>query len=115
MTAGTYTLSFYVGNVIAPAGNLGTQSTVDLWLNSTFVQSFTNTGSGGAGINWQQFSHTFGASGLTSIEFRNADVSGDHLNGLDGVFLTTVPEPSSVAMSISGLLLLGVWRRRRPS
>jgi hypothetical protein len=71
LAPGIYTLSFYVGNVVAAAAGLGTQSTVDLWLNSSFVQSFTNSGSGGAGINWQQFSHSFNAGGLTSIEFRN--------------------------------------------
>lgn len=114
LAPGSYTLSFYVGNVIAASAGLGTQSTVDLWLNGSFVQSFTNSGAGGAGINWQQFSHTFSGSGLTSIEFRNADGASDHLNGLDGVVLAAVPEPSTVAMSIAGLLLLGARLRRRP-
>ena len=114
LAPGSYTLSFYVGNVVAAAAGLGTQSTIDLWLNSSFVQSFTNSGSGGTGINWQQFSYAFIASGLTSIEFRNADGANDNFNGLDHVFLTAVPEPSMLAMSISGLLFLGVWLRRRP-
>ncbi len=112
LAPGAYTLSFYVGNVNEGA-NLGTQSTVDLWLNGSFIQSFTNSGPSGGAVNWQQFSHTFSGSGLTSIEFRNADAASDHLNGLDGVFLAAVPEPSTVAMSISGLLLLGACLRRR--
>lgn len=113
LNAGSYILSFSVGNVIAPAAFLGTQSRADLWINGTFAQSFTNPGSGGGAINWQPFSYTFGANGSTSIEFRNGDGFGDNFNGLDNVVLSAVPEPSSAAILLLGIVVAGYVVRVR--
>ncbi len=121
LTPDTYSLSFYIGNVVDPASGLGTQSAVDLLINGIQVQSFANSGSGGTGINWQKFTYEFSGSGLTTIEFRNLDGATDNLNGLDNVVLaavqqptTAVPEPSTIALLIAGFLsLLVLFNNRR--
>ena len=113
LVSGSYDLSFSVGNVIAPANALGSQSTIDLWINGTKLQSYTNSASGGTGINWQGFSHTFVGIGSTTIQFRNADGTNDNLNGLDNVFLSAVPEASITTMLILGIAILGLGTRVR--
>ena len=112
-TPGSYNLEFDIGNVVAPAANLGTQSTIDLWLNGVLVQSFTNSSAGGGAINWETFKYSFAATGATKVEFRNADASGDNFNGLDNVVLAAVPEPASWLLSLVGATALGLLARRR--
>jgi hypothetical protein len=90
----TYTLTFYVGNVVDPIGVFGTTSTVNVLVDGTPVFSATN--SMGQGQNkqvWQKFTTTItAASSQTTIAFINGDPSSDFTNGLDGVKLVPLAQ-----------------------
>jgi Protein of unknown function (DUF642)/PEP-CTERM motif len=120
-TPGTaYTLTFYVGNTTG-GGIFGTTSTVGLDINGLLVNSFTNSNGDATGLNWQQFTYNFTASGAsTVIGFVNLDPASDNSNGLDMVDLelgtSAVPEPSSVALlglAFAAMVLLRT-RAKRP-
>jgi hypothetical protein len=116
----SYTLSFWVGNVVNPGGIYGTTSRVNVLLNGT--QTFSALNTLGAGTNtqvWQQFSVSFTASGAaTTVAFINGDPSTDNTNGLDNVSLALagtapVPEPGTLGLLAGGLAVVGGWMRRR--
>jgi len=67
LVPGAYTLTFQIGNVVAAAAGLGTQSKTDLWINGSFIQSFTNSASGGGAVNWQAFSYTLAQAALRRL------------------------------------------------
>ena len=106
-----YNLSFYVGNIVDPAGIFGTTSTVDVLVNGLPVLTATN--SAGTGLTsqvWQQFSLAgVATTASTTFEFLNGDPSGDSSNGLDNIVISTgaVPELSTWAMMILGFFGIG--------
>ena len=118
--AGTsYSLSYYVGNVINSAGGFGTTSTVDVDVNGVPFQASTNSG-GGTTLTWEQFQTSFVAtSASTAIAFLNGDPSYDNSNGLDNVVFTAgprvAPEPGMLPLFMVGFSCVGVVlvRRRR--
>lgn len=85
----SYTLSFYVGNVVNPNGVFGTTSTVNVLVNGGQVFTATNSLGGGQSTQvWQKFTTTIMAtSAQTTIAFVNGDPSSDFTNGLDAVKL----------------------------
>jgi len=113
----TYTLSYFVGNVVNPGGIFGTTSTVNVLVNGGPIQTATNSG-GGTTQTWQQFTTSFVATtASTTIGFFNGDPSTDNANGLDNVSLdlaptTAVPEPSTWLLLGSGMVGLMFWQRR---
>ncbi len=112
-TNGDYLLTFDVGNVIAPQLYLGISSAIELRINGATVQTFTNVSASNMALNWQSFSCRFHANGAAMISFFNRDLPSDNLNGLDNVALTPVPEPSTYALMLTGMMLLGFAARRR--
>jgi hypothetical protein len=90
----TYSLTFYVGNIVG-GGNCGTTSTVDLVIDGSAVGSFTNeAGKQSDTIVWKKFSTEFTAvNNTTTIAFLNGDQSDDTANGLDGVSVKLVTAP----------------------
>jgi Protein of unknown function (DUF642) len=119
-TQGNYLLTFEIGNLGDPKFGLGTSSTIELRINGATVQAFTNTSVGNNNLNWQSFSYRFFADGLTSISFLNLDPSFDHQNALDNVVLTldnvvpeAVPEPSTYALMLTGVMLLVISANRK--
>jgi hypothetical protein len=90
----TYSLTFYVGNIVG-SGNCGTTSTVNLLIDGVAVASFTNKGGRhGTQIDWKKFSTEFTAeNSTTTIDFMNGDPPDDTGNGLDGVSVTLVAAP----------------------
>jgi hypothetical protein len=86
----TYQLSFEVGNVYAPSGNLGNSSTVLVYVNGKKILKATNKkGKGLTHLVWEQFSAAFVAKGNAArIKFINGDPSTDTANGLDCISVT---------------------------
>lgn len=122
-TPGTeYTLSFWVGNVFNPGGIFGTTSTVKVYLggiNGTLIDSATNSSMNRAVLTWQQFSVSFTATGAsTTLDFINGDPVNDNSNGLDNVVLgpsvVTTPEPASVLLLASALMVGGLAKLLLP-
>jgi hypothetical protein len=116
-----YQLSFWIGNTTG-GGIFGTTSTVNVSI--TGVPSFSETNSTVSPTTqvWQQFTRTFVATGAaTTLTFTNGDPSNDNDNGLDNISVLNqgpagaVPEPTSAALVVSGLLGLGLLTRRKRS
>jgi len=110
-----YQLSYFVGNTTG-GGTFGTTSTVDVLLNGALAFSDTNSNVSPTTLNWEQFTHSFVATGTsTTLAFRNADPPNDNSNGLDNIVLVdlgtapAVPEPASslglLATAIAGFAL----------
>ncbi len=115
-----YQLSYFVGNTTG-GGIFGTTSTVNVSVNGVPTFSDTNSTVSPAAQNWQQFTHTFVATGASTIlALLNGDPVSDNNNGLDNVVLLdlgpavgAVPEPETYAMLLAGLGLLGFVARRK--
>jgi hypothetical protein len=115
-----YSLSFFVGNVYDPRGAYGTTSTVDVSANGTSLGAFTNSCTTCTSTQqWQSFTTTFVASSAsTALQFLNGDPRTDNANGLDNVALVdngpagSAPEPGPLLLLGSGLLSLGIFKRR---
>jgi hypothetical protein len=81
------------------------------------VPTFTDTNSNPdlTGLNWEQFTHTFVATGTsTTLGFQNDDPSNDNSNGLDNVVLTDlgpVPVPApSIGFGLPAFMAVGgLW------
>jgi hypothetical protein len=117
-----YQLSYWIGNT-SGGGIFGTTSTVNVSLNGLSTFSDTNSTASATTLNWQNFTHSFVATGpATTLAFFNGDPGGDNSNGLDNIVLTdlglaAVPGPV-VGAGFPGLMaafagLLGWWRQRR--
>jgi hypothetical protein len=117
----SYQLSFFIGNTTG-GGIFGTTSTVNVFLNG--LPTFTDVNSliSPTTLTWEQFTHTFVASGATTtLGFANGDPATDNSNGLDNVVLldlgpapvTSVPEPGTLALFGAGLACAAALRRRR--
>ncbi|HEV8030688.1 MAG TPA: DUF642 domain-containing protein [Stellaceae bacterium] len=120
-TAGDqYQLSYWIGNTTG-GGIFGTTSTVKVSLNGTLAFSDTNSNVSPITLSWEQFIHTFVATGTSTIlAFQNGDPAGDNANGFDNVILTdlgpappAVPEPASLGLLGAGLAFFGLIRKRR--
>jgi Protein of unknown function (DUF642)/PEP-CTERM motif len=116
-----FQLSLFVGNTTGGGGVFGTISTVNVLLNG--VQTFIDVNStvSSTTLNWQQFTHTFIATGTsTTLGFQNGDPGSDNSNGLDNVILLDlgpavrgVPEPGLLALFGIGLAAFGIARRHK--
>ncbi len=75
----SYTLTFYVGNIVDPSGIYGTSSTINVYENATLIGTAINSNGGGTKVeNWKPFSITFKADApYTTIAFINGDPPGD--------------------------------------
>lgn len=109
-----YTLAWSVGNV--SGGSFGTESSVRLLIDGDAVRTVTNSRPGTT-LSWQEFTHTFTATANpTEIEFRTADPTSDHSNGLDRIRLVAgemgPPQPTlgetAAARTVKGTVLIGV-------
>jgi len=115
-----YQLTYFIGNTTG-GGIFGNTSTINVLVNGVQTFSDVNSTVSPTTQNWQQFSHTFVATGAsTALSFLNGDPISDNDNGLDNIVVTdlgpavgAIPEPETYAMLLAGLGLLGFMRRRR--
>lgn len=85
-----YTLTFYVGNVVA--SGFGTTSAVEVLVNGKSAGTFRNDGNSSGLQNWRQAQLAIPAAGAsTTIAFINRDASNDNSCGLDDVSLVRNP------------------------
>jgi hypothetical protein len=91
----TYSVTFYLGNIVDTSSNCGTTSTVDLVVDGAPVATFTNkAGAGKTDIVWKKFSTEFVAQhGTTTLAFINEDPPSDTANGIDAVSVSLVAAP----------------------
>jgi hypothetical protein len=84
-----YVLTFSVGNIYFPGGDLGTTSTANVLINGSLALAATNTdGMGANRLVWKAFTLRFTAtSASTTVAFINGDPTSDNTNGLDRVKL----------------------------
>ena len=115
-----YQLSYWIGNTTG-GGIFGTTSTVNVSLNGTPTFSDTNSNVSPTTLSWEQFIHTFVATGTsTTLGFQNGDPAEDNSNGLDNVALIdlgptpppSIPEPASLGLLAMGIGLLAFARRK---
>jgi hypothetical protein len=66
----------------------------------------------GVGDAYQIFNGVTTASGTIHFEVLMGPSNTDGWQGLNGLQLEIVPEPSSLALGVSGLALLALWRKR---
>jgi hypothetical protein len=114
-----YQLSYFIGNTTGGGGIFGTTSTVNVLLNGASAFTDTNSNVSPTNLNWEQFTHTFVATGTsTTLGFQNADPANDNSNGLDNIILTDlgpvtpIPEPASLVLLGTGLATFAMIRRR---
>lgn len=118
---GNYRLSFFIGNVVHAGGDLGTSSSVRVYIDGTLVDTFTNgLGTGNSLVNWLEFHVPFTATqGTTTVRFVNDDSATDNLNGLDNVAVIRTDVPAGGGggalheFFLGALLVAGLLRRRR--
>jgi len=84
-----YRLSFWIGNLVAPAAGWGSSSTVNVSVDGVQVMSAVSAdGAGATALAWKPFTLTFTAAAtMTTVSFVNGDPSNDNSNILDDVVL----------------------------
>lgn len=108
-----YLLSFWLGNADGSGNsNYLLPSALNVSINGGATQTFSNSDTTTFTVNWKQFSTGFVATSTsTTLSFLNATGATDAEAGLDDVVLVAVPEPTTTALVLAGLV--GVWVRVR--
>jgi len=115
LAAGSYLLSFYLGD-ISQIPNYTLPSSVNVLINN-LQQGLTLTNfSGTSTVNWAQMLVPFTtAGGSTKITFSTNGLVLDSYTGIDNVMLTAVPEPGTWLMMVAGMAAVGFMAKRRSS
>ncbi len=119
----TYDVSFWLGNATGAVGGGNTPfyalpSSVTLTIGGGIGELFTNSAVTLGSVNWQRYTTSFTATGLTTqLLFTNSTPGADNYAGLDDVSVSAAPEPGTWLMMILGFGMVGSalrLRGRRP-
>jgi PEP-CTERM motif len=104
LTAGSYTVSWL------DAGRIyGNTQNYDIIFDSNTLGTFMTT----AGQAWSSHTLTFTATGAGTLTFKGLGLAADGTSFIDNVSVTPVPEASTLAMMLAGLVGLSAVARRR--
>lgn len=113
LAAGSYLLSFYLGD-IKNSSPYGLTSSVKVLINDVQQGSTFSNGAGTTSTNWVQFLVPFVSSGgATKVTFSTAGLTLDNYTGLDNVSVTAVPEPAAYGLAFAGAMVIFFAKRRR--
>jgi len=107
----SYKVSFYFS---PRAGVAADSNDISALINGATALTASGSGVGASGNVWKEYSFNFVAAGdLSTLGFKAGGLSNSYGGSLDNVSVTAVPEPSSWATMLVGLLGLGAMTRRR--
>jgi hypothetical protein len=118
----SYSVSFWVGNVVDPANVFGESTTVNLLVNNVPVFTAINTdGTGQTTQVWRQYTYNgFGLTDAITFTFLSGDPQSDFSSAFDNVTISTAdtsPVPLPAALPLFATVLAGggliAWRRKR--
>lgn len=113
LAGSVYTVTF---DYSARTGVGAASNGIELLWNGASVATVTADGSGLSGNDWHAFSYSVTGTGSDVLSFRAIGTSDGVGGSLDAIAVTAaVPEPSTYAMLVGGLGLIGFSLRRRRS
>ena len=107
----SYTVDFYVAGNPDGAPTIKTLDLLAGNLNETFT--FNTTGNTLGSMGWILKTASFTATGSQTTLTFASEAGSAYGPALDGVTVTTVPEPATSAFALLGLAGIGLFRRRR--
>ena len=109
---GVYALSF---DYSARPGVGAASNVIEVLWNGAVVAAVTADGSGLDANDWHPYSYQLTGIGHDVLGFRAAGTNDSLGGSLDAVALSPVPEPSTMTMTLGGLVLVGLWLGKRRS